>query len=76
MQIVERKKTMKSVKQRYKYRWMYLAFAVVFFCLSTYQFYLNISGTPQTFIPLAYIFALCWLGLGIREVYWFFLDKR
>ena len=57
--------------KRYKHRWTYWIWAIVYFILAGMSLYVAILDNKLYY----YLFCLCCIGLATRELYWFFKNN-
>ena len=64
------------MKKKYKHELTYWLWAIVYFAFCVSSLHRAITETSSTFTPLTYIFGICFLGLGIRELFWYYDEWR
>lgn len=64
------------MKKRYKHWLTYWLIAVIFFICAGGQIYAALYHSNINFVPLCYLLAIGWVALAVREIHWYYKDKK
>ncbi len=64
------------MKKRYQHCYTYWLYAILWFSLSAFQLYTNLTRKLGNNSLLRYIFCVCWFCFGIIEIYYFYKDRK